>query len=36
MRGHIRKRGANNYSIVVDLDPDTEGKRRQKWISVAK
>lgn len=36
MRGHIRPRGKNNYTIVVDLDPDSEGKRRQKWISVAK
>jgi integrase len=36
VRGHIRPRGKNNYTIVVDLDPDSEGKRRQKWISVAK
>ena len=36
MRGYIRPRGKNNYTIVVDLDPDSEGKRRQKWICVAK
>lgn len=34
MRGHNRPRGKNNYTIIVDLDPDSEG--RQKWISVAK
>ena len=36
MRGHIRPRGKNNYSIVMDLEPGPNGERRQKWISVAK
>jgi hypothetical protein len=33
MRGHIRKRGKQSYSIVVDIgrDPMT-GRRRHKWI----
>jgi len=35
MRGHIRKRSKNSWSIVLDLsrDPAT-GKRRQQWVSV--
>jgi len=35
MRGHIRKRGKNSWSLVVELgrDPLT-GTRRQKWITV--
>ena len=36
MRGHIRPRGKNNYSIVMDLEPGPNGERQQKWISVAK
>ena len=35
MRGPIRQRGKNNYSIVVELDPGPDGKRRQKWVSVS-
>ena len=35
MRGHLRKRGKQSWSAVVDIghDPNT-GKRRQKWITV--
>ena len=31
MRGSIVKRG-KTYSYVFALDPDSEGKRRQKWV----
>jgi integrase len=35
MRGHIKKRGKDSYSIVLNLgiDPAT-GKRKQQWVSV--
>ncbi|MEW6545421.1 MAG: tyrosine-type recombinase/integrase [Bacillota bacterium] len=35
MRGHIRKRSRNGWTVVVELprDPQT-GKRRQKWVTV--
>ncbi|MEW5763314.1 MAG: tyrosine-type recombinase/integrase [Bacillota bacterium] len=35
MRGHIRKRAKDSWTVVVELgrDPET-GKRRQKWITV--
>ena len=35
MRGHLRKRGKQSWSAVVDIghDPNT-GKRRQKWETV--
>jgi len=35
MRGHIKKRGKNSYTIVLNLgrDPET-GKRKQQWVSV--
>lgn len=35
MRGHIRKRSKDSWTVVVELprDPET-GKRRQKWVSV--
>lgn len=35
MRGHIRKRSKDSWTVVVELprDPET-GKRRQKWITV--
>lgn len=35
MRGHIRKRSKNSYTIVLSLgfDPLT-GKRKQQWISI--
>lgn len=35
MRGHIRKRGKNSYTIVLSLglDPAT-GKRNQQWVSI--
>ena len=35
MRGHIRKRGKDSYSIVLSLGLDSEtGKRKQEWISI--
>ena len=35
MRGHIVKRYASSWSIVLDLGRDpTTGKRRQQWVSV--
>lgn len=36
MRGHIRKRSKDSWTVVVELprDPET-GKRRQKWVTVA-
>lgn len=35
MRGHIRKRSKDSWTVVVELprDPET-GKRRQKWVTV--
>ncbi|WP_027717389.1 tyrosine-type recombinase/integrase [Desulfovirgula thermocuniculi] len=35
MRGHIRKRGKNSWTVVLPLprDPET-GKPRQKWVTV--
>jgi len=35
VRGHIRKRGKNSWTIVLSMgqDPST-GKRRQQWVSV--
>ena len=35
MRGHIRKRSKNSYTIVLSLgfDPVT-GKRKQQWVSI--
>lgn len=35
MRGHIRKRAKDSWTVVVELprDPET-GKRRQKWVTV--
>ncbi len=34
MKGHIRKRGKSSWSIVVELEPGPDGKRRQKWETV--
>ena len=34
MRGHIRKRGLKSWSIIVELDRGTDGKRRQKWETI--
>ncbi len=34
MRGHIRKRGQSSWAIIVDIGPDSQGKRRQKWHTV--
>lgn len=35
MRGHIVQRSPNagTWSIVIDLDKDASGKRRQKWLT---
>ncbi len=32
MRGHIRRRG-NKWAVVVDVNPDVSGRRRQRWHS---
>jgi hypothetical protein len=34
MRGHIRKRGERSWAVVVELDRDASGKRRQQWHTV--
>ncbi|MCE5311457.1 MAG: site-specific integrase [Acidobacteriales bacterium] len=34
VKGHIRKRGKSSWSIVVELEPRPDGKRRQKWETV--
>ncbi len=35
MRGHIKKRYKNSYTIVLNLGIDpTTGKRKQQWVSV--
>jgi integrase len=34
MRGHIRRRGQRSFAVVVELDRDESGKRKQKWHSV--
>ena len=34
MRGHIKKRGKKSWSIVIDRGRDSEGKRRQTWITI--
>ena len=35
MQGHIRKRGRESWTVVVELDRDPQtGKRRQLWRSV--
>lgn len=35
MRGHLRKRNKNSWSIVLDAGRDpTTGRRKQQWVSV--
>ena len=34
MRGHIKKRAKDSWSIVIDLGRDSAGKRKQKWHTV--
>lgn len=34
MKGHIRKRSAKSWAIVLDLGRNAAGKRKQKWHSV--
>ena len=34
MQGSLRKRSKNAWTIIVDLERDATGKRRQKWITV--
>jgi integrase len=34
MRGHVRRRGKESWSIVVDVGGDPNGRRRQKWHTV--
>ena len=33
MRGSLKKRSKNSWTIIVDLERDSTGKRRQKWIT---
>ena len=33
MRGSLRKRSKNSWTIIVDLERDATGKRRQQWIT---
>ncbi len=33
MKGHVRKRG-KAWAVVIELDKDPDGKRRQKWHTV--
>ena len=35
MKGHIRKRSAGHWAIVIDLLDPASGKRRRKWHSFA-
>ena len=35
MKGHIKKRSKDSYSIILELGPDPKtGKRRQKWLTI--
>lgn len=34
MRGYIKKRGKNSYSVVISLGKDNNGKYKQHWVSV--
>lgn len=34
MRGHLKKRSKESWSIVIDLGKDASGKRKQKWQTV--
>jgi len=34
MKGHIRPRGKGSWAIIIELDGDADGKRRQKWHTV--
>ena len=34
MRGHLKKRSKDSWSIVIDLGKDASGKRKQKWHTV--
>ena len=34
MRGHIRKRGARSWAVVLDLGRDHRGHRKQKWHTI--
>jgi tetrahydrodipicolinate N-succinyltransferase len=34
MRGHIRKHRQNSWAIIIDLPRDSDGKRKQEWITV--
>ena len=33
-RGHIRSRSKGSWTIVINLDRDLDGKRRQRWVTV--
>lgn len=32
MRGHIRKRSQDSYTVVLELDKEN-GKRKQQWVT---
>lgn len=34
MKGHIRKRGAKTYAVIIELGRDQDNKRHQKWHTV--
>lgn len=34
MRGHLRKRSKNSWTIVLTLPQDETGKQRQRWLTV--
>ncbi len=34
MKGHIKQRGKNSWSVIIELGRDAKGKRTQKWHTV--
>ncbi len=34
MKGHIKKRSADSWSLIIELGRDANGKRKQKWFTV--
>src|SRR5690348_11484839 len=33
LRGHVRKRGKESYSLVLPLGRDPQGRWRQRWVT---